>query len=65
VGSGGLADHELVRDDHDLDVVAAENGDVVGDPVTASALRVIGRGSYGEYPPGRFVTCAELAAYES
>jgi uncharacterized protein len=35
------------------------------EPVTASALRVIGLGSYGDYPPRRFVTCAELAAYES
>ncbi|GIG93261.1 beta-L-arabinofuranosidase domain-containing protein [Plantactinospora endophytica] len=32
-------------------------------PVTATALRLTGRGSRGEYGPRVFVTCARLAAY--
>jgi uncharacterized protein len=27
------------------------------------AVRVRGRGSYGDYPPGRYTTCSELSAY--
>jgi hypothetical protein len=39
---------------------------VVGLPqrVSASALRVIGDGAFGDYPPNRFATCALLQAFE-
>lgn len=37
--------------------------DVEIPPATAVGLRVVGVGSYGEYPPGRFVTCAGIQAY--
>lgn len=35
------------------------------EPLDIVAVRVRGRGSYGEYPPGRYATCGELAAYAS
>ena len=33
------------------------------EPMRVVAVRVRGRGSYGDYPPGRYATCAELSAY--
>lgn len=34
-------------------------------PVSATGLRVLGKGSFGEYPPGRFASCGELQAFDS
>jgi DUF1680 family protein len=36
---------------------------VLDRPVTAAGLRLLGRGSYGDYGPAVFATCARLAAF--
>ena len=46
-------------------LVGGESFDLVlGEPVSAVAVRLIGRGSHGDYPPARYATCSQIAAYE-
>ena len=46
-------------------LVGGESFDMVlGARVAAVAVRVIGRGSHGDYPPARYATCSKLEAYD-
>jgi len=58
-----LADYPVTSAEHDGGLVAGQRFEVDVPVTTAVGLRVRGTGSYGEYPPGRFVTCAELQAF--